>query len=65
MDYLLPQVGELVTMPDGRQFRLEEVDPPESVRGWWWRARAVDGLSTMQGSLTLQRIGLAGGWDNV
>jgi hypothetical protein len=58
-----PRQGERLTLPDGRAFRFTAVDPPDSLRGWWWHATSVTGLSTLQGNFKLKRRGVNGGWE--
>jgi hypothetical protein len=48
----LPQSGELLVLADGRRFIVGEVQ--NGMRGWWFRATAQDGTSTLQGNLRLE-----------
>lgn len=46
---------------DGRDFFLTAIytEPP---RGYWWKAIARDGRTTLAGNGKLTRCGLSGGW---
>jgi hypothetical protein len=48
----LPKSGEPLVLSDGRRFNVDEVQ--DGVRGWWFRATAQDGSSTLQGNLRLE-----------
>lgn len=48
----LPKSGEPLVLADGRQFIVDEAQ--DGVRGWWFRATAQDGSSTLQGNLRLE-----------
>jgi hypothetical protein len=47
-----PKSGEVVVLADGRRFIVGEVQ--DGPRGWWFRALAQDGSTTLQGNLRLE-----------
>jgi hypothetical protein len=56
----LPQSGELLVLADGRRFVVGEIQ--NGMRGWWFRATAQDGSSTLQGNLRLAWDPQLSGW---
>lgn len=56
----IPQSGEALILADGRRFTI--ADAEAGVRGWWFRARSLDGRSTLQGNTPLRWDAQAHAW---
>jgi hypothetical protein len=56
----LPKSGEPLVLADGRHFIFGEIQ--DGVRGWWFRATAQDGRSTLQGNLRLEWDSQVSAW---
>jgi len=57
-----PQPGDLLILPDGREFVLDAATDGTGVRGWWFKAHASDNARTLQGNLKLDWDARAQTW---